>query len=1083
MSRLSQLVVFLVLLVSTWAAPSSDSAEEISRLKSDIGTLKLTIEQMHGQMIKMQTEIKSFRSSFEGINALLSRMKSIPGQIAELESSQDECCSTVGALGDAVEELVNETAARQQEMAEAQAQYRLDLSVLKSGQGEIRESLETQSATVHRLDLRLVETSLTVDDLGDTVQELESSVNETAVWQHETDKTLVQQQENLSVLQVGQGEIRESSEALSASVQRLDLRLDESSLTMDDLVDTVEDLSSSFNETAVWQKEMEEIQTQQQQNFSVLMDGQGEIRVSLETLSDMVARQRNTEATLSQLQKEFRDFKESNAGQVVEAGTGGDSTVFPVATVSEPTGPPGEAGATVGEPTGPPGEAGATVGEPTGPPGEAGATVGEPTGPPGEAGATVGEPTVSPLEAGATVGEPTVSPLEAGATVGEPTGPPGEAGATVGEPTVSPGEAGATVGEPTGPQGETAGTGEETTGLFWEAVATGGEPTGPPEEVVATVGESTVLPEEAAGTVDDSAVEGSSGWPLNDNSWVVPEDWEEWLQPINECQVVHGASYRGAVSVTRTGRTCQRWDSQTPHAHVNTPHHYPSAGLVENYCRNPDGSTGVWCYTTDPGTRHEYCDIPVCDAELCQVAFEASYRGAVAVTETGKTCQRWDSQTPHDHSYTPDDYQSSGLEQNYCRNPDSDPSVWCYTTDPDTRWDFCDVPMCELCQEGDGATYRGTVYVTRTGKRCQRWDSQTPHEHDFTPGNNPWSGLEENYCRNPDGEPGVWCYTTDPSTRWERCDVPVCESCQVGYGTSYRGTASATVEGTTCQRWDSQTPHDHYYTPTEDPLAGLEQNYCRNPGGEPGVWCYTTDPSTRWDFCDVPICGAETNGCGGTLTAPPGGTVTSPNYPNDYDNNEFCEWTITVPEGRDVLVEFDSFSTEGSYDVLFINDGDRYSTTQMQRLTGELTFNRFTTTSNVMFLRFTSDGSMTYPGFQFSFRETSGCGGTLTAPPGGTVTSPNYPNAYGNSEDCEWTITVPEGRAVLVEFDSFSTEESYDVLIIFDGDRYSTTEMQRLTGELTFNRFTTTSNVMFLRFTSDGSVTASGFQFSFRVLE
>ena len=34
----------------------------------------------------------------------------------------------------------------------------------------------------------------------------------------------------------------------------------------------------------------------------------------------------------------------------------------------------------------------------------------------------------------------------------------------------------------------------------------------------------------------------------------------------------------------------------------------------------------------------------------------------------------------------------------------------------------------------------------------------------------------ENYCRNPDNEPGgPWCYTTDPDKRWEYCDVPVCD--------------------------------------------------------------------------------------------------------------------------------------------------------------------------------------------------------------------------------------------------------------------------------------------------------------------
>ncbi|XP_035662036.1 uncharacterized protein LOC118406227 isoform X2 [Branchiostoma floridae] len=87
------------------------------------------------------------------------------------------------------------------------------------------------------------------------------------------------------------------------------------------------------------------------------------------------------------------------------------------------------------------------------------------------------------------------------------------------------------------------------------------------------------------------------------------------------------------------------------------------------------------------------------------------------------------------------------------------------------------------CQVGNGVSYRGTVAVTETGRTCQRWDSQYPHDHDYTTADYPSSGLEENYCRNPGGDAGVWCYTTDPSTRWEYCDVhvPVCAQCESGW--------------------------------------------------------------------------------------------------------------------------------------------------------------------------------------------------------------------------------------------------------------------------------------------------------------
>jgi hypothetical protein len=29
-----------------------------------------------------------------------------------------------------------------------------------------------------------------------------------------------------------------------------------------------------------------------------------------------------------------------------------------------------------------------------------------------------------------------------------------------------------------------------------------------------------------------------------------------------------------------------------------------------------------------------------------------------------------------------------------------------------------------------------------------------------------------NYCRNPDNSDTIWCYTTDPATKWEYCDPP-----------------------------------------------------------------------------------------------------------------------------------------------------------------------------------------------------------------------------------------------------------------------------------------------------------------------
>eukprot|EP00058_Branchiostoma_floridae_P011646 XP_002597134.1 hypothetical protein BRAFLDRAFT_76336 [Branchiostoma floridae] len=97
---------------------------------------------------------------------------------------------------------------------------------------------------------------------------------------------------------------------------------------------------------------------------------------------------------------------------------------------------------------------------------------------------------------------------------------------------------------------------------------------------------------------------------------------EQRLEEMKICQEGDGSSYRGTVSVTKTGKTCQDWSSMLPHFHAYTALWHPSDGLKENYCRNPDNkhNEGVWCFTTDPFTRWELCDVPVCvDGTVKQV--------------------------------------------------------------------------------------------------------------------------------------------------------------------------------------------------------------------------------------------------------------------------------------------------------------------------------------------------------------------------------------------------------------------------------------------------------------------------------
>lgn len=77
------------------------------------------------------------------------------------------------------------------------------------------------------------------------------------------------------------------------------------------------------------------------------------------------------------------------------------------------------------------------------------------------------------------------------------------------------------------------------------------------------------------------------------------------------------------------------------------------------------------------------------------------YNGKLSVTAMGLTCQRWDSQKPHSHTLTADDFpdKSLTLAANYCRNPGGQGTApWCYTTNPEVEMEYCKIPRC---QEGN----------------------------------------------------------------------------------------------------------------------------------------------------------------------------------------------------------------------------------------------------------------------------------------------------------------------------------------------------------------------------------------------
>ncbi|KAF7254201.1 Plasminogen [Varanus komodoensis] len=347
------------------------------------------------------------------------------------------------------------------------------------------------------------------------------------------------------------------------------------------------------------------------------------------------------------------------------------------------------------------------------------------------------------------------------------------------------------------------------------------------------------------------------------------------------CRRGNGYDYRGTISTTRRGVTCQRWASNSPHVPNYSPRTHPNASLEKNFCRNPDNDEeGPWCYTTDPETRFDYCNIPECEVgKTIKAQFPKQNLGFSVRLGILKNLTLMDT-----------------FLQIFQKRISSQITVVILMASP-----VLGVSPPAQLNAGNIATFHGVLRlhqspsqgasVLREGeKTIEGMSMSLLQEQNASPGQPrhltnmeepqkpTLASLEENYCRNPDGETSPWCYTTDPNKRWEYCNIPSCgavvtaattaallpvkpaqptfvEDCYRGNGEDYRGTASLTVSGKKCQAWWSMKPHPHTKTPSAYPEADLRRNYCRNPDKDDnGPWCFTTDSSTRWEYCNLQKC-------------------------------------------------------------------------------------------------------------------------------------------------------------------------------------------------------------------------------------
>ena len=106
------------------------------------------------------------------------------------------------------------------------------------------------------------------------------------------------------------------------------------------------------------------------------------------------------------------------------------------------------------------------------------------------------------------------------------------------------------------------------------------------------------------------------------------------------------------------------------------------------------------------------------------------------------------------------------------------------------------------------------------------------------------------------------------------------------------------------------------------------------------------------------------------------GTVTSPNYPNNYKSNSNCAWRITVPAGFRVYLVFEDFELEShsscNYDSVELRNGFTNTSPLIGKYCGSTTPPAATSQGRNLYIKFKTDGSGTRKGFKARFIAVSG---------------------------------------------------------------------------------------------------------------
>ncbi|NXF38823.1 TLL1 protein, partial [Nyctibius bracteatus] len=223
--------------------------------------------------------------------------------------------------------------------------------------------------------------------------------------------------------------------------------------------------------------------------------------------------------------------------------------------------------------------------------------------------------------------------------------------------------------------------------------------------------------------------------------------------------------------------------------------------------------------------------------------------------------------------------------------------------------------------------------------------------------------------------------------------------------------------------------------------------------------------------------------CGETLQESTG-NFSSPGFPNGYPSYTHCIWRISVTPGEKIILNFTIMDLYKSslcwYDYIEVRDGYWRKSPLLGRFCGDKLPEVLASSDSRMWIEFRSSSNWVGKGFAAVYEAI--CGGEIHKNEG-QIQSPNYPDDYRPMKECVWKITVSENYNVGLTFQAFEIERhdncAYDYLEIRDGTNENSPLIGHFCGYDKPEDIRSTSNTLWMKFVSDGTVNKAGFAANF----